>query len=129
MIDDDVFGVPSYYETMGITCECPFVNHSCDPNCEYTTYGERYSLVASRDIEAGEELCLHYGAHDSEYSLIQGLQCRCGSANCVGVLNFNFWRDPLFQQKYGHCMSYYIRGKVSQLRKEHNKDQERTKIR
>jgi hypothetical protein len=126
MLDDDVFGLPCYYETSAITCECPFVNHSCDPNCEYTTQNKRYSLVASRDIQSGEELCIHYGAHDTEFSLIQGIQCYCGASNCVGVLNFNFWRDPLFQQKYEHCMSDYIKRKVNELRRNENKDKEAT---
>ena len=120
MLDDDVFGVPRYYKTLEITCECPFVNHSCDPNCEYGTYERQYPLIASRDIESGEELCIHYGAHDTETSLIAGLQCRCGSSNCVDVLKFDFWRDPKFQEKYQHCMSTYVKTKMKQLHEEEN---------
>ena len=115
MIDDDLFGVPIYYETLGVTCECPFVNHSCDPNCEYGTFQSNYKLIASRNIEKGEELCIHYGAHDTETSLIAGLQCKCGSHNCVGILKFDFWRDPSFQKKYLHCMSDYIKSKINRM--------------
>ena len=122
MLDDDVFGVPRYYETLGVTCECPFVNHSCDPNCEYGTGEHQYPLIASRDIQAGEELCIHYGAHDTDTSLIQGLQCRCQAENCVGLLDFNFWRDPLFQAKYQHCMTNFIVAKVQQLQRERQRE-------
>lgn len=41
-----------------------FMNHSCDPNCEtqkWTVNGEvRVGLFATRDINAGEELCFNY---------------------------------------------------------------------
>lgn len=118
MLGDDIYGVPKYYERMEITCECPFVNHCCDPNCEYKTSENQYKLIASRNIRAGEELCLHYGAHDTETSLIVGLNCQCGSSNCVGILLFNDWRNPSFQEKYFHCMSNYVQGKVNQLKEE-----------
>lgn len=122
MLDDDVFGIPRYYHNLGITCECPFVNHSCDPNCEYGTYEFQYPLIAARDIKKGEELTIHYGAHDTETSLINGIKCGCQSDNCVQILIFNFWKDPRFQEKYYHCMSGYIRRKVDQLRKEQSID-------
>ena len=118
MLDDDLFGIPRYYPNLGVTCECPFVNHSCDPNCEYGTFEHQYPLIASRDIQSGEELCIHYGAHDTETSLIQGLNCKCGSTNCVKILQFNFWRDPIFQEKYKDCMSTYIKNKVKQLKQQ-----------
>lgn len=118
MLDDDVFGVPRYYETLGVTCECPFVNHSCDPNCEYGTDEHQYPLIASRDIEKGEELTIHYGAHDTEKSLINGIQCKCGSAKCVGILRFNFWKDPDFQKEYYHCMTSYIKKKIKELQED-----------
>lgn len=120
MLDDDLFGVPEYYKTLEVTCECPFVNHSCDPNCEYGTSEYQYKLISSRDILKGEELCIHYGAHDTETSLIAGLKCQCGSSNCVGILRFDFWRDPSFQEKYSHCMTDYIQRKINQLKQEQN---------
>jgi hypothetical protein len=116
MLDDDLFGVPRYYKTLDITCECPFVNHSCDPNCHYDTNKYQYPLIASRNIQPGEELCIHYGAHDTEYSLIAGIKCQCKSSNCVGILKFDFWRDQLFTNKYQHCLTDYIRKKIKELK-------------
>jgi hypothetical protein len=123
MLDDDVFGVPPYYQNLEITCECPFVNHSCDPNCEYGTNSTQYPLIASRDIEIGEELCVHYGAHDTETSLIRDLECKCGSSNCLGILKFDYWRDQQFQKRYEHCMSNYVKSKVNQLKESNLNEQ------
>lgn len=120
-MNDDLFCIPPYYESLEVTCECPFVNHSCDPNCEYGTHEYRYKLIASSEIEKGEELCIHYGAHDRETSLIAGMQCKCGSSNCVGILKFDFWSDPFFQKKYSHCMTGYILSKIDRLNQEENK--------
>src|SRR3954464_3905021 len=57
-------------------------NHSCDPNAGFLT-GEPV-LVALRDIAAGEEVCWDYSTSIS----LPGwsLDCRCGSANCRGVI-------------------------------------------
>ena len=104
MLDDDLFGVLPYYESLKVTCECPFVNHSYDLNCSYGTYEHQYPLIASRDIQPGEELCIHYGAHHTETSLIAGLPCRCGADNCTKILRFHFWRDPQFQEKGKNCI-------------------------
>jgi hypothetical protein len=38
-----------------------FVNHSCEPNCYYGDI-DRVSVVAQRDIAAGEELTCNYGS-------------------------------------------------------------------
>lgn len=82
-----------------------------------------------RDIQAGEELCIHHGAHDTESSLIQGLPCRCQPENCGGVLNFNFCRDPHFQEKYQHCMTDFTLAKVQQLQRERQRERIEAKTR
>lgn len=90
MLDDDLFASPPYYKTLKVTCQCPFVNYSSDLNCEYETFQSNYPLIASRNIQAEEELTIHYGVHHSETSLINGIQCRCQATNCVQILQFNF---------------------------------------
>ncbi|CAF4364658.1 unnamed protein product [Rotaria magnacalcarata] len=115
MLDDDLYGVPRLYAAQGVTCECPYVNHACEPNCHYGTGGEQFSIIAFRDIKPEEELTVHYGCHDTEASLWSGIDCKCGGPKCVGVLKFNFWRDEEFQRKYAHCLSAYINRKIKDL--------------
>jgi len=57
-------------------------NHSCDPNTGFVT-GEPI-LYALRDIAAGEEVCWDYSTSIS--CADWALDCRCGAANCRGVV-------------------------------------------
>jgi SET domain-containing protein len=60
-----------------------YVNHSCDPNCETEEdEDERVWIVASRDIEAGEELAYDYFLYDGEGEA----PCTCGSERCRGTM-------------------------------------------
>jgi histone-lysine N-methyltransferase ASH1L len=68
--------------------ECRFVNHSCRPNCEmqkWTVNGfYRMALFTLRDIEPGEELTYDYNF--SLFNPHEGQICRCGAADCRGVI-------------------------------------------
>ena len=46
----------------GIFSELSMFNHSCDPNAsvEFMSWDSRASLVALRDIDPGEEICITY---------------------------------------------------------------------
>lgn len=66
-----------------------FVNHSCEPNCrmiKWTVGGKpRMALFAGdKGIMTGEELTYDYNF--DPYSVKNVQECRCGSANCRGVL-------------------------------------------
>ncbi|WP_221032002.1 SET domain-containing protein [Actomonas aquatica] len=67
------------------------INHHCEPNCASDIWDDRVWIVASRDIEAGEELSFDYG-----YTFRDGLghPCRCGAPSCVGyiVARHQRWR-------------------------------------
>ena len=58
------------------------VNHSCDANAGFSD-GEPV-LYALRDIAAGEEICWDYSTSISSPGW--SLECRCGSAQCRGVV-------------------------------------------
>ena len=60
-----------------------FINHSCAPNCEAVVDDGHIWIVASRDIEAGEELCFNYGFDLADY---RDYPCRCGAPECVGFM-------------------------------------------
>jgi SET domain-containing protein len=53
-----------------------YINHSCRPNCEIETWGQRVWVMAKRNIKAGEELNYDY---DSDYfnEYIKPKGCKC----------------------------------------------------
>ena len=62
-----------------------WINHSCKPNCESETKGQRVWVRALRNIRAGEELNYDYALVIDEpltAQLKQDYACRCGSKNC-----------------------------------------------
>ncbi|GLG95421.1 Histone-lysine N-methyltransferase ash1 [Gryllus bimaculatus] len=65
-----------------------FVNHSCDPNCEMQKWSVnglfRMALFALRDIQPHEELSYDYNF--SLFNPAEGQPCKCGAANCRGVI-------------------------------------------
>ena len=61
-----------------------FVNHSCEPNCEFEILDEGSDrralfLIAIRDIRQGEEFSISYN-----WPASCAIECHCGSDNCVG---------------------------------------------
>jgi SET domain-containing protein len=60
-----------------------FLNHSCAPNCEAEKDEDRIWIIATRDIQAGEEITFNYGYDLEEY---KDFPCRCGSPQCVGYM-------------------------------------------
>lgn len=66
-----------------------FVNHSCDPNCEFEILEEpgcensksqrKLFLIARRDIFPNEELTISYN-----WPASAAIECHCQSENCVG---------------------------------------------
>jgi len=78
------------------------LNHSCDPNA---WLADEVTLVARRDIAAGEEITLDQGTwnfDDSEYTW-DGMDCGCGTANCRRRLTEKDWMRADVQERYrGH---------------------------
>ncbi len=62
-----------------------FLNHSCEPNCEFISWakvdGEKESvwLCATRQIQAGEPLTIDYC-----WPAETAIRCLCGSPRCRG---------------------------------------------
>ncbi len=68
-----------------------WINHSCEPNCEAqeNADGTRVTIVALRDIAAGEELFYDYGLvidDDVTDQMKLDYRCLCGSASCRGTM-------------------------------------------
>ena len=57
-----------------------YVNHACNPNCYVEIFGHHIWIIASRDIEPGEELTYDYNTDG-----VAGIPCRC-RPRCKRVL-------------------------------------------
>jgi len=81
------------------------LNHSCDANSWLV--GD-VTLVARRDIAAGEEITLDQGTwnyDETEYT-VDAEDCTCGSPSCRVRLSENDWKLPVVQKRYrGHFHS------------------------
>jgi uncharacterized protein len=73
-----------------------FVNHSCAPNCDAELEAERIWIIASRDINPGEELTFNYGFDLEDY---RKYPCRCGSPGCVGFIVADEFFDHIRTQQ------------------------------
>lgn len=116
MMDDDLFNIPYDYENNKLTDDCMFVNHSCDPNCGFLNNTIMSELYAIRDIEPGEEITFDYQCMDTENSFYSGMICKCGSANCRLVLNFDYYRNIDWQMANYKYSNYNVRKKIDELK-------------
>ena len=85
------------------------VNHSCEPNAGLSG---QITLVAMRDIAAGEEICFDYAMTDSTPLL--EFDCRCGSDLCRGRVSASDWRRPDLQRRYAGYFSAYLLRRIEQ---------------
>jgi len=58
-------------------------NHSCDANA---TFNEAGTLVALRNIAAGEEITFNYLDNPTPASP-WNFECHCGASNCIGWIH------------------------------------------
>ena len=79
-----------------------FMNHSCDPN----TWWEGQTLVARRDIQAGEEITYDYATAD--ILLAFEMPCNCGSQFCRGLITNRDYLNPAWQQQYGRHLPPHV---------------------
>jgi hypothetical protein len=70
----------------GFCTEAYYLNHSCEPS---TYLQDGAVCVASRDLQAGEEITIHYGTlgvFGDEWKREDRI-CICGSEKCPGTVN------------------------------------------
>jgi len=84
-----------------------YINHSCDPNVYTKTVNGVRRVYAMRDIAKGEEIVFDYsinGYNDGTF------KCRCGSENCRGIYQGNFFKLPKnLQRKYVQYLDDWFR--------------------
>jgi hypothetical protein len=75
------------------------LNHSCDPTL--VVWGDEPTLVAFRDVVAGEELTVDYATLTADPAML--VRCHCESYRCRQMVTGDDWRIPQVQWRYaGH---------------------------
>lgn len=87
-----------------------FINHSCEPN---VGLNGQIALVAMRDIDPGEEICLDYAMCDG--SPYDEFECGCGSHLCRGKITGNDWKNPELIERYRGYFSPYLQRRIERL--------------
>ena len=83
-----------------------YTNHSCDPNLSIQG---QIVLVAMRDVAPDEELTIDWATtDDGEYQTT----CRCGSAQCRGIITGKDWMKPELQARYRGWFCWFLQRKI-----------------
>lgn len=88
-----------------------WVNHCCDPNAGLRG---QVTLVAMRDIEAGEEICYDYAMSDG--SSYDAFDCLCSAATCRQRVSGDDWMKEELWERYRGYFSPYLWARIERLR-------------
>lgn len=89
-----------------------FINHSCNPNLWMQ---DAFTLVARRQIEAGEELSADYALWESDEAFSSSWKCRCGAPECRGGVTGVDWRSLELQERYAGHFSPLLNKRIRAL--------------
>ncbi len=103
-VDEDAFLI-----THHALVNADFINHSCEPNCGFT---DSTTLVAMREIEAGEAITFDYAMSDTK--AIFAFDCWCGSAKCRKKINGDDWRLAELQERYSGWFAPHVARVIKQ---------------
>lgn len=81
-------------------------NHSCSPNCGFR---DTITLIALRDIKAGEELTFDYAFCESAH---MNFTCNCKTKHCRKTITDQDWKNKDLQKKYVQYFSPYLQNKI-----------------
>jgi len=88
-----------------------YFNHSCEPNAGFNS---PISLVAMRDVPAGEEICFDYAMSDANE--FDQFPCCCGAAECRGFVSGKDWQIPELQERYNGYFSPYLQQRIDRMK-------------
>ncbi len=96
-----------------------YMNHCCDPN---SWWRDDQTLVASRDIAAGEEVTYDYAT--TEISVPFSMPCKCGASNCRSVVTHRDHLDPAWQARFGDHLPTFVKQSIQkhQANRQNNND-------
>jgi len=89
------------------------LNHSCNPNAGFTG---QIGLIAMREIEPGEEVCIDYAMCDSDP--YDEFDCYCGAEECRGRVTGDDWKDLELQARYDGYFSAYLQRRLDAMKLE-----------
>jgi SET domain-containing protein len=89
------------------------LNHSCDANL---WLADEVTLVARRNIAAGEELTIDYALFTAQADWVLDGVCACGTAVCRHHITGNDWQLPEVQERYYPHFSPFINRRIERLR-------------
>eukprot|EP00284_Hemiselmis_tepida_P006482 CAMPEP_0174925826 /NCGR_PEP_ID=MMETSP1355-20121228/8168_1 /TAXON_ID=464990 /ORGANISM="Hemiselmis tepida, Strain CCMP443" /LENGTH=153 /DNA_ID=CAMNT_0016171785 /DNA_START=238 /DNA_END=699 /DNA_ORIENTATION=- len=96
-------------EHMNCSGQIIYACHNCDANARMVPTLEGCSLVALRDIEAGELVSFDYDT--TEWDMSDPFDCLCGSPKCKGrVAGFRHLSQEARDAMPFEHMSDYVRG-------------------
>lgn len=104
-IDEDLYVVS---RTEG---PADWINHSCEPNAGLSG---QVTLIALRDIAAGEEITYDYAMSDG--SGYDEFACGCGAPSCRGRVSGFDWARPELWERYAGHFSPYLQRRIDALR-------------
>ncbi len=87
------------------------MNHSCDANLWMR---DEVTVVARRDIAAGEELTQDYALYTTSPTWSMR-PCRCGAPACRQEITGNDWQLPDVQERYRDHFSPFINERIRRL--------------
>jgi uncharacterized protein len=94
------------------------LNHSCDSNL---WLADEVTLVARRDIAAGEELTVDYALFTAQPDWALDLPCQCSATACRHHISGNDWMLPAVQTRYYPHFSPFINARIDRMRNEQPK--------
>lgn len=102
--DDNLFSVEDAGEDLGY-----YINHSCDSN---TWMKNAYTLIARRDIRAGEEVTADYALWEADSNYVSKWKCQCGLSVCRKRVTGSDWKLTEVQERYAGHFSPLINKRV-----------------
>jgi uncharacterized protein len=90
-----------------------YTNHSCDPNLWMK---DEVSLMARRDIGAGEELTADYALWEVDEGFKARWECQCGMRNCRGRVMGSDWRLEELQGRYEKHFSPFLNQRIEKAK-------------
>ncbi len=98
-------------------------NHSCEPNVGMTG---QIGLIAMRDIQPDEEVCLDYAMCDG--TSYDEFDCSCKSPHCRGRVTGDDWKRPELWGRYDGYFSPYLQRRIAELKKAHQKERKKVPV-
>lgn len=112
-IDEGVFlAEPSGLDPNNLGID-EYMNHSCGPNLWLK---DEITLIANRDIKAGEELTIDYAIELADENYVMKQPCNCGAKNCRRTITGKDWRIPEVQEENKDHFSPFINRRIQNLK-------------